>query len=224
MDFPAIPILPRQALETSPILFEAWDAAPEELKHAEGFAATRRAEFLTGRTLARRALRRLGVEAPAILPGERRSPRWPAGTVGSLTHTREACAVVVGLAAEHAALGLDWQPLAGMKDVFADKVLTGSERAAWEALAPGDGAGERTGRLSLAFSAKEAFYKLQFPVTGAWIGFQKAAIEVDAEGPGSFAVRLLEDLGPRFASGDRYQGRYAFGGGTVATFLALTPY
>jgi 4'-phosphopantetheinyl transferase EntD len=223
MDIPELPLPPEVRLETGPILFEGWDAVREEMEHALGFAPSRRAEFLTGRTLARRALRRLGVEAPAILPGERRSPGWPAGTVGSITHTREACAVVVALASDHAGLGLDWQPLGGMKEAFAAKVLTDPERTAWEALHPGDGAGERTGRLALVFSAKEAFYKLQFPRTGAWIGFQAAGIEVDAEGPGTFAARLEDDIGPGYRAGDRYLGRYAFGGGTVATLLAVSP-
>ena len=57
--------------------------------------AKRRREFFAGRNLARVAIARLGVAAMAIPRNADRSPRWPPGIRGSISHTDEHVMVAV---------------------------------------------------------------------------------------------------------------------------------
>src|SRR6202022_3165764 len=47
----------------------------------------RRREFITARRCAREALAKLGYAPVPIRAGRKREPLWPAGLVGSITHT-----------------------------------------------------------------------------------------------------------------------------------------
>lgn len=78
----------------------------EEVAVLDAFPA-RRAEFRTGRALARRALRAAGVRPQAILTGPRGAPQWPTGLVGSITHCAGYCAAVLARTDRLAGIGVD---------------------------------------------------------------------------------------------------------------------
>jgi 4'-phosphopantetheinyl transferase EntD len=161
--------------------------APLELLLAEERAAVARAvpsrqqEFAAGRVLARRALRRLrGVESP-IPANPDRTPRWPAGVVGTLTHTRGLCVAAVALAGDVLALGLDAEEATPLEPELWPLVVRANERA-W---LRGDGL-----RAKHLFSAKESVYKAQHGLTGTLLDFTD--VELDGlEAPGAFTARLL---------------------------------
>ncbi len=68
--------------------------------------AKRRSEYLAGRWCAREALAMLGVPGlPAL--GRDRSPQWPGGTLGSITHSQGIAEVMVADAHHWLAVGLD---------------------------------------------------------------------------------------------------------------------
>ena len=61
---------------------------PEERGAVAKAVPKRVAQFTAGRVCARRALAQLGNTEPVpILMGEDRAPQWPAGYVGSISHT-----------------------------------------------------------------------------------------------------------------------------------------
>ncbi|WP_394816075.1 4'-phosphopantetheinyl transferase family protein, partial [Clavibacter michiganensis] len=70
----------------------------------------RRAEFVTGRVLARRALAALGRRPGSIPVARDGAPVWPAGIVGSITHCVGLRACAVGRRDEHAGIGIDATP------------------------------------------------------------------------------------------------------------------
>jgi len=76
---------------------------------------------------------------------------------------------------------------------------------------------------SLIFSAKEAFYKCQYPITTEWLEF--ADIEIEPESwqldAGWYAVTPARPL--RLARGDyqSMQGRFSFHEGFVSAGFAL---
>ena len=147
----------------------------------------RRREFTTGRACARAALARLGQPPVAILPGERGSPGWPPGFVGSITHCAGYRAAAVGKAAEVLAIGLDAEPDQPLPDGVLGVISLQAERASLLDLArsaPG------TNWDRLLFCAKESVYKAWFPLTGRWLGFEQAHITLDPAG-GTFTARLL---------------------------------
>jgi len=182
---------------------------PEEEPLVGRAVERRRAEFTTARSCARQALARLGVPPAPVLSGPAREPLWPTGVVGSLTHCDGYRAAAVARRAEVAALGIDAEPHLPLPDGVLARVTLPAERRALGGLP----AGVRWDRL--LFSAKESVYKAWYPLTGRWLGFEDARVELDPGG--SFEARLL-DPGvdpPSFA------GRWTIGDGLLGTAVVL---
>ncbi|MGB9339661.1 MAG: 4'-phosphopantetheinyl transferase superfamily protein, partial [Polyangiales bacterium] len=138
--------------------------AEEEL--VQGAARTRVEQFTAGRVCSRIALGRLGVAATTPIPrGEDRAPIWPAGFIGSISHTDSWCAAAVARSESVRSIGIDLESSAPLKEALWRRVCTASERD-WlhELSAPG-----LTGKI--VFSAKEAVYKCQYPISGQFLGF-----------------------------------------------------
>ena len=176
----------------------------------------RRLEFATGRACARTALGRLGIEEAPLLNDADRAPIWPEGIVGSVSHTRGYCAVAVARRGHVRSVGLDVEVDEAVKPRLWERICTDSERA-WIASQP---EAERGLLVRAIFSAKEAFYKCQFPVTRTFLGFSAARVEL-SPGVGSFVVELLRDAGD-FEEGHRFEGRLARGDGYVRTAMTWT--
>lgn len=70
----------------------------------------RRTAFVSGRVCAHRAMKELGLRPATVLRGEAREPIWPAGLVGSITHTTDYVAAAVARTKELSARGLDAEP------------------------------------------------------------------------------------------------------------------
>jgi 4'-phosphopantetheinyl transferase EntD len=67
----------------------------------------RRREFITARRCAREALAKLGYAPVPIRAGRKREPLWPAGLVGSITHTAGFRAAAVAPRSMLASIGID---------------------------------------------------------------------------------------------------------------------
>lgn len=144
--------------------------------------AKRRAEFSTGRWLARRTMTELGLAAGDIARGEQRQPIWPAGTTGSITHADDIAAVAISHADACQSVGIDLERWERVTSELHRKLFTERELARLSAQ-PDMAAG-------LLFSAKEAGYKATFPLAGRFIGFQEAEIDVDWQA-GRFVIRYV---------------------------------
>jgi 4'-phosphopantetheinyl transferase EntD len=145
----------------------------------------RRREFATVRHCARRALVELGFPPTPILPDADRVPRWPLGTVGSMTHCGGYRAAAVARSEELAGIGIDAEPHAAIPDGALDLVVREEERAPLRAL------GLTRPDLHwdrILFCAKEAVYKAWFPLTRRWLDFAEVSTSVDPDG--TFAARL----------------------------------
>lgn len=180
---------------------------PEEEALVARAVAKRRDELRAGRVLARRALARLGLPEVAIPAAPSRAPVWPEGATGSITHTRAFCAVVVGRTAEDglASLGIDAEPAVALKPELVPRICTARERAWLDERPPG----ARGLLAKLVFSAKEAFYKAQSPLTGRFLEFEDVELAVDLE-RGTYAVSLVRDVGSAL-DGLALDGRFRLG-------------
>lgn len=163
---------------------------PEERRSIESARPSRQKEFAAGRWLARQLLEPLG-HGSAVLPrAEDRLPIWPAGIVGSVTHSGALCAVAIARASEIALLGLDLEPDEPVKEGLARLVCRDAEHD-WIASPDAE---ERNRRCRIVFSVKEAVYKAFYPrVRRVW-SFQDVCVAIDLEG-GRFRARLPEDAG-----------------------------
>ncbi|MEV5933206.1 4'-phosphopantetheinyl transferase superfamily protein [Streptomyces sp. NPDC052079] len=199
---------------------------PEEAALVERAVLKRRREFTAVRCCARRAMSKLGVPPRPVLPGERGAPIWPEGLVGSMTHCAGYCAAALVRAGDLASIGIDAEVHGPLPEGVLSSVAL-----------PGEAA--RIGGLArelpavhwdrLLFSAKEAVYKAWFPLTGKWLDFLEADIELFADEPddagvsgGGFRAALLVP-GP-WVGGRRvnhFTGRWTAAGGFVATAVVV---
>jgi len=198
------------AEEAVPQLHDA-ELFPEERACLANAVEKRRAEFGTARVCARRALAQLGFPPQPLVPNKDRSPIWPEGVVGSITHTRGYCAVIVAQSSVHTSLGVDAEQDKALTPDLIEMICTPRER---EHLDDRDAV--------IFFAAKEAFYKCQYPLTQKYLGFQDVELDVDFE-RGTFAARIIKrDLGmekPAWLS--QLRGRFVREHGLVLCGMSL---
>jgi 4'-phosphopantetheinyl transferase EntD len=147
----------------------------------------RRREFVTARACARRALAQLGLPPAPIASGERGEPLWPAGIVGSITHCAGYRACALARAGDLAGLGIDAEPHAPLPDGVLAQIARPEERPRLAQLARThpDIHWDR-----LLFCAKEAVYKVWYPLARCWLGFEDAALTFDPA-RATFCARIL---------------------------------
>lgn len=177
--------------------------------------ARRRRQFAAGRACAHRALARLGVEHFSLLNGEDRAPIWPAGIIGTLTHTDHFAAVAVARADEVRALGLDVEPDEPLNPDILHRICFEEERA-WLATLPEE---ESLRVAKLIFSAKESAYKAQYAITRTYLGFEAMQVKVELEAR-TFEAAFTRDVGP-FTEGHVLAGRFVRAEGYLLTAVTL---
>lgn len=201
---------------------------PVEVDQIGGAVESRRIEFAAARACAREAMTRLGVPPAPIARGGRGMPVWPAGVVGTLTHTRGLRAAALAPADRVRSLGLDVEPHGPLSDGVLEAVSL-PEEAAWVHAVRAEERAVHWDRL--LFTAKEATYKAWFPLTRRWLGFADAHITltpttVDGEAAsGILRSRILID--PHAVDGGpdlvEFHGRWAVRDGYVASAIVLRP-
>lgn len=196
------------------------DLFPAEAQLVADAVERRRREFAAGRHCARQALARLdGREPGAILVGPQREPLWPAGIVGSITHTVGYCAAAVAPAtAEVRSFGIDAEPNARLADDLRDLICTPAEQAAHQRLRSIGGVDPGM----LTFSAKESVYKAWFPLVRTWLDFLDVAVELAPSG--RFAVELQRSAPAGALPADlSLEGRWAATDNLVFTVVVARP-
>lgn len=196
---------------------------PEEAALVARAVPKRRREFAVVRACARSAMEKLGVPAQPVLPGERGAPRWPAGLTGSMTHCDGYCAAALVRATELASLGIDAEPHGPLPEGVLESVSLPGERVRLRELAE---AHPLVHWDRLLFSAKESVYKAWFPLTGTWLDFSEADIDIlVAPGQPSSGTLRAELLVPGpLVGGERrgvLEGRWTARAGLVATSITV---
>ena len=144
-----------------------------ELRAISHCAEKRIGDFTAGRLCARRALAEFGVHDYSLLSAPDRQPVWPAGLLGSITHTEGYSAAVVCRRGPLRSVGVDSETIASVHEELWPRILGARERACLGRLA----APARATVAALMFAAKEAFYKCQFALTAEWLEFEDVHIE-----------------------------------------------
>ncbi|MGV3346831.1 4'-phosphopantetheinyl transferase [Enterobacteriaceae bacterium LUAb1] len=131
----------------------------------------RRAEYLAGRIAAQRLLKEEGVICPVGMQSDR-SPHWPSGWTGSITHTDKYAISIIAPKSEGIFLGVDMEKLNPrvIKNT-AEIFLTSAEKINIEITGI-----ESHIAFLIAFSAKESLFKALYPLTGNYFGFDAARI------------------------------------------------
>lgn len=139
----------------------------------------RKNEYSTGRWLAHRALKELQRPTTNLLSGQHREPLWPQGTIGSIAHSERHAVVLVSSNPQLAGLGVDLELMGRLDEGLVGSILTERERLRRRNIDP-----------TLIFSAKEAVYKLLFPILREYVDFHDVELLIDPE-KHTFTVRYV---------------------------------
>jgi len=192
---------------------------PEERQYHRGAVPKRVQEFAAGRACAHRLLAEFGLVDFPVKVTEDRQPVWPDALVGSITHTRGFCAAVLAKKESLSAIGIDSEIAAGVRADLWRGICTPSETAWLRALPQG----EQTSAATLIFSAKEAFYKCQYPLVHERLNFHDADVEVPAWGAaqGVFLIHANRSIELERHAALPLEGRYLFHEEFVTTGIAV---
>jgi len=191
---------------------------PAEAAYLGRAVPSRAREFAAGRQCARRALQELGIDQFPVRVAADRQPIWPDSIVGSITHTRGFCAAVVAQRKRILGIGIDTEAVVQPRAGLAARICVPAELD-WVDSLP---AAQRTAATLMIFSAKEAFYKCQYPLVGEWLDFNDVSIEALAwrgdsqpeepagAAPGDFLVRAMRPIAARHRAPMPVRGHYRF--------------
>ena len=204
------------------VLLEPGDLAallPAEAACLKRPVTKRLREFAAGRQCAHRALEELGIRDVPVPMAADRQPLWPEGVVGSITHTSGYCAAVVARRTRLQALGLDAELAAAVREELWPIICGESELAKLARQAPA----QRARTATLLFSAKEAFHKCQFPLTGEWLGFEDIAVTIEMLGTshGEFTISPQRPLALAARAPPPWRGRFLLDERLVSTGIGL---
>lgn len=198
-----------------PAMGDAANLLPAELHCTAGMVPQRKNEFAAGRAAVRMATIADGSEPFAVPMGVDRAPVWPPGIVGSIAHSSDICLAAISRSKRYAAIGIDVEPNVALPPEIAAEVIH-----------EGDGLELKTGAAPLTkqhyvevFSAKEAAYKCQFPLTGSVFGFDALSIRLMPQSQ-RFVARFERGVGS-FQAGDTLEGGYALIGDHVLTVASI---
>ena len=173
----------------------------EEAVATGGMVKKRLEEFTHGRFCARRALSQLGYKTAAIPKATDRSPVWPAGIVGSISHSGPVAAAAVAPAESLEGLGLDIEPANPLTDDLIKMICRPDE---------GPVSGETAKQY---FCCKEAVYKCIYPLIQEFVDFQEMQLHPDSDRGVFTATAHSDKFDTRIV--DRLSGTYAVSNGLV---------
>jgi 4'-phosphopantetheinyl transferase EntD len=191
---------------------------PEEKQYLGRAVQKRVQEFAAGRMCARRLLAEFGFGDFSIEVADDRRPLWPEQLVGSITHTAGFCAAVVARKDILSAVGIDSEIAGSVRQDLWRGICTPSETA-WLHSLPKP---EQTAAATLIFSAKEAFYKCQYPLVREYLGFHDATVvPVWGAQRGAFTISANRRIGLERHVPLPLKGRFLFHEEFVSTGIAV---
>lgn len=178
----------------------------------------RRNEFLAGRWCVQQCYGQLGIVADLPAMNADRSPAWPAGVRGSISHSDTLAIAVVTHEADVGLVGVDVESIVAMAE--SDRALDNSIACKAEVETITRIGFDHQQAMALIFSAKESLYKALYPRVGRYFDYLDARVTaVDAE---FVDIQLLTRLGASFPPGRLFRLHYQFNDHHVLTFLAET--
>ena len=184
-------------------------------------AIKRRAEYLAARLCAREAL--YLHTGQAMLPRQQehsRIPVWPAQTSGSMSHSHNICAAIVGSVQQWQSLGLDIEkPLSAQRaQRIAKAVLTPEEYSVYQNL----DSSLQASYVTQVFSLKESLFKALNPLTGTYFGFQDAQVlDISGTDKGHARLRVGKNLSTQWPAGSELSGQFTQLHGSILSLVSV---
>lgn len=209
------------ALKKDEILNKELELLKSKIIHNDiinSYHPKRKNEYILGRLCAAKAYEACmnGAELLSLSFNEDRSPAWPSGVIGSITHDQIFVGAAVAKESELLGIGIDFEmsgrvklklasQIRGPKDILVDQKLSEEEL------------------LTLIFSCKESLFKALYPIVKKYFGFKDAAVSKIDHEKRSFTIDLLTPLNESFGPSDRqtFNGRFMINKQTCLTVLEI---
>ena len=136
----------------------------------------RQREFTCGRYYAHQLLIAAGYGDCFVDRDDKGCPIWPDGVIGSISHTNDYCVAVLSANTATAALGVDLEECGRMKESLWPRLFTDQEIQQIRAVRS---PAESMRLAAIIFSAKEAFYKCDYPLNGRSYDFREVEVTVN---------------------------------------------
>jgi 4'-phosphopantetheinyl transferase EntD len=184
-----------------------------EMAVAKNYGTKRFADFCTGRYCLRKSTEALQYTGD-ILIGERGMPLLPNYIAASISHSKNLCGAVASHKKHNLSLGIDIETNGRVhEDMW--RLLFTQREIEW--LLRHDK--KQTALIStIFFSLKEAFYKLQYPLTGVYLDFPEVEIEVVDE---QYYAILLKHVNDEFTTGKQIPGKVLQLNNEIITYCSL---
>jgi len=193
---------------------------PFQLKEA---TIARKLEFLSGRFHTKQALTALGdIRATETIPiHKNRSPIWPHGVTGSISHTHIYAGAAVVKTKDAQGIGFDIEHVFSkdLKEKIKYLICSPNE---WDSIQISEKIDDCL-KLTLIYSAKEAIYKCLSPITNVFIDFQDVSITELNLISSTFSARLNSPFSLRIESKTVPEGSFAINNDTVYCGLLYPP-
>jgi len=186
---------------------------PPEVEISASYGSKRLSDFCTGRYCLRSCTNLLGFNGE-ILIGDRGMPLLPTGIVGSVSHSKVLSGAVAASTENFQALGLDVESNGRISRDMWHLLFNEAESGFLNSLSAED----QVLTATKFFSAKEAFYKMQYPISGIYLDFHD--VEMLPENEDALLLKLLSDAGP-FKKGSQFELNAKVAGNEIVTFCAL---
>jgi len=182
-----------------------------------GAVNKRQAEFLAGRCAASSVLSHLGYKNTFVPIGKHRSPIWPNGIIGSITHTNTTALCSVANAKDRMFLGIDLENWLSDKTIQETKRLIVTQKE--ERLLRNSGMSFNHA-MTLVFSAKESLFKALYPNVGDYFDFLAAEIVGISVEQRRFELRLCKKLSSVLPMGHYFKGHFRLDTDAILTLIA----
>jgi len=186
---------------------------PQSLSKA---VTKRKAEFVAGRYMAKRALTSLKSKDITVGISKNREPIWPQSFTGSISHTQDIAICAVTCSDQIKSLGIDVENILNKKVCanIAASILTQPEYRLIGSLQNPD-----ENILTLIFSAKESLFKALYSEVGYYFDFSAAKVISINYKTGRFTIELIKHLTPLLPNGSLFNGAFKFDKHRVFTMI-----
>ncbi|MCA9400017.1 MAG: 4'-phosphopantetheinyl transferase superfamily protein [Candidatus Omnitrophica bacterium] len=209
-------IFPQQVLfETGSPEDLCGELYPEEAASIQKATKKRQKEFTSTRLLAKKLLKQYHVDHFPILMGDHREPLWPEHLCGTISHCPLLCAVAVAEKKHFRSLGCDIE-IIDRVDYKIHTHICQDKEWDWITLLPLE---EQQKYFALIFSAKECFFKWQFPLSHHWLNFKDTFITIDVKNQ-QFTIQITASNFPHNETNLCATGQFKFTDKLVLTGIA----
>jgi enterobactin synthetase component D len=167
----------------------------------------RQVEFLAGRVCAQQAIAALTGDKPVAIPAQPdRAPTWPAGIVGSITHTASYAAALVAADTHYRGIGIDCEVILSPENLTLQRHICVTHELETLQAVHRDCPPEWL--LTLVFSAKESLFKCLYRHVQKIFGFDAARLVTLDRARQTFIMQLEKDLTPHLRTGSQWSGHF----------------